>query len=59
MRAKYFLDVDIFKVYFVPPQNNNVVDNSDEISPGIVVDYDEQDKLLAIDIASASKVLLK
>ncbi len=41
MRAKYFLDVDIFKVYFVPPQNNNVVDNSDEISPGIVVDYDE------------------
>ncbi len=55
--GKYWDDDDIFDLQFLDLAN--LVDDTEEIDDGIVVDYDSQHKLVAFQIRSASERLLK
>ena len=50
MRVKYDQSVDILRVLL----NNEAIDDSDEIAPGLIVDYDAAGKIVGFEILDAS-----
>ncbi len=51
MRVKYDHEVDVLSIEF----SNAVVEESDEETPGIILDYDHNGKIVGIEILNASK----
>lgn len=51
MKVKYDKQVDILYITF----NQNIVEESDEYKPGIVIDYSEDGSIVSIEILNASK----
>jgi len=51
MRVKYDQEVDVLSIEF----SNAVVEESDEETPGIILDYDHNGKIVGIEILNASK----
>ena len=51
MKVVYNKEVDVLMFYL----NDNVVADSDEESPGVIMDYDASGNVIAIEILDASK----
>ena len=51
MKVKYDKEVDILYIQF----SENPVNESDEGKPGIILDYDKEGSIVAIEILDASK----
>jgi uncharacterized protein YuzE len=51
MKVKYDKQVDILYITF----NQNIVEESDEYKPGIVIDYSQDGSIVGIEILNASK----
>lgn len=54
MKVKYDAEVDIMRILF----NDKIVSESDEEKEGIILDYDENGKIIGIEILDASKKML-
>lgn len=50
---EYFSDTDTLSIYLVNP-TKGLIDNSDEVVPGLLVDYTADNKIVAMDIFDAS-----
>jgi uncharacterized protein YuzE len=51
MKVKYDQEVDVLRIRF----SNAEVDESDEEKPGIILDYDRDGNIVAIEILNASR----
>ncbi|MDJ0598203.1 MAG: DUF2283 domain-containing protein [Crocosphaera sp.] len=51
MEAKYDRDVDVLRLNW----SNAEIEESDAISPGVILDYDAQGNVIGIEILNASK----
>ena len=51
MKLKYDQEVDVLSIEF----SNAVVEESDEETPGIILDYDQTGKIVGIEILNVSK----
>mmetsp|Transcript_25264 Transcript_25264/g.35396 ORF Transcript_25264/g.35396 Transcript_25264/m.35396 type:complete len:179 (+) Transcript_25264:444-980(+) len=54
---RYFVDVDALKLYFVRIVPGMVA-TSDDLDPGLTVDYDTNNKILAVEVQTCSKLLV-
>ncbi|MBN8584363.1 MAG: DUF2283 domain-containing protein [Ignavibacteria bacterium] len=54
MKVKYDAEVDIMRIRF----NDKPVSESDEEKAGIILDYDENGKVIGIEILDASKKII-
>jgi len=53
---RYFVDVDALKLYFIRV-TPGLIQDTESMKPGLVIDYDQNGKIVVIEIKSASKVL--
>lgn len=51
MKVKYDKEVDVMKITF----SNNTIAESDEDKPGVIIDYDVNGNIVALEILNASK----
>lgn len=51
MQAKYDPDVDILRISWSDIQ----IEESDEISPGVILDFDQENNVVGVEIINASK----
>jgi len=54
MKVNYDAETDILYISFVPSDG---IRESEEVKPGIVLDFDANDKVVAIEIAHASEIM--
>lgn len=55
MKVKYDAEVDVLTITLV---DNGKVSESDEEKPGLILDYDDNGKIISIEILDASKSML-
>jgi len=53
---RYYADVDALKLYFIKVVPE-LIQNSESMKPGLIIDYDKDDKIVAIEIRSATRIL--
>ncbi len=51
MKAKYDAEVDVLKISL----NDAEIEESDAVSPGVILDYDSEGDVIGIEILNASK----
>jgi len=51
MKAKYDSDVDVLRINWIDAE----IEESDAVSPGIILDYDSQGNVIGIEVLNASK----
>lgn len=51
MKAKYDNDVDVLRINWSDAE----IEESDSVSPGIILDYDSQGNVIGIEVLNASK----
>ena len=51
MKVTYDPEVDVLRVLF----NNNIIEESDEDKPGIILDYDKDGNIVGLEILDASQ----
>jgi uncharacterized protein YuzE len=51
MKAKYDSDVDVLRINWSDAE----IEESDSVSPGIILDYDSQGNVIGIEVLNASK----
>jgi uncharacterized protein YuzE len=51
MKAKYDIEVDVLTITW----NNTPVEESEAISPGVILDYDQAGNVIGIEILNASR----
>jgi uncharacterized protein YuzE len=54
-RASYDPDADAIGVYFAP--EGAEYDGSDEVAPGVVLDYDKQGRVIGVELLHVRKLL--
>lgn len=59
MKLEYDRDVDAAYIYIEDMDGENNVKKTIELNENIILDFDENDKLIGVEILSASKVLSK
>ncbi len=52
---RYFSDVDSVKFYFIRVTPGMIV-NSEKLTPNITADFDEEDRIVALEILSAQSM---
>ena len=51
MKAKYDAEVDVLTIIW----NNAPIEESESISPGVIIDYDQAGNVIGIEILNASR----
>lgn len=51
MEAKYDAEVDVLRIHWSKAEINE----SDSISPGVILDYDSQGNVIGVEVLNASK----
>ena len=51
MKAKYDSDVDVLRINWIDAE----IEESDSVSPGVILDYDSQGNVIGIEVLNASK----
>ncbi len=51
MKAKYDIEVDVLTISWSEAQ----IEESDSVSPGVILDYDSEGNVIGIEILNASK----
>lgn len=51
MKAKYDIEVDVLRINWSEAE----IEESDSISPGVILDYDSEGNVIGIEILNASK----
>ncbi|MEK6901660.1 MAG: DUF2283 domain-containing protein [Nanoarchaeota archaeon] len=59
MKFEYDKDVDAAYIYLKYPVKEGEAKKTIQLNDNIILDFDEQDKLLGVEILDASKVLKK
>ena len=59
MKLEYDKDVDAAYIYIEYPAKNGKAKKTIELNENIILDFDEDDKLIGVEVLSASKVLSK
>jgi len=59
MRIEYDRDVDAAYIYIEEPTKNGKVKKTIELNENIILDFDENNKLMGVEVLSASKILSK
>ena len=59
MKLEYDKDVDAAYIYLVYPLKKGAAKKTIELNDNIILDFDEENKLLGVEILDASKVLKK
>ena len=59
MKLEYDKDVDAAYIYIESPLKDGKIKKTIELNENIILDFDENDKLVGVEVLSASKVLSK
>ena len=59
MKLEYDKDVDAKYIYIESPLKDGKIKKTIELNENIILDFDENDKLVGVEVLSASKVLSK
>jgi len=51
MKAKYDLEVDVLRINWSEAE----IEESDSVSPGVILDYDSQGNVIGIEVLNASR----